>query len=499
MPDRPNVLWIMADQHSARCTSWGDYPTDVHTPNLERLASEGTRFDSAYCQNPICTPSRTSYLTGQYPSNHGYYAITGFRPDLEHPIPNCFEVMDRAGYRTGVFGKVHTPEGLIEPSLDRRRDHGHYTEYLEGRGTLSTYEESPLKLPGGGQATDAQPSDQVYEDHYEHWATRCAQDFIGDGDDPFFAWLSFSRPHQLYAPAQRFWDLYPEEADIDLPPSVHEDLEAAGKPPHQSPPDLDEQSPAAVFEPSDHESVLRRKVRGYLGCVTEVDDLVGQMLDYLEAQGLREDTIVIYCADHGDFAAEHRFSEKAPGISYDAITRVPYIWSWPGQVEEGRVVEDLVETVDFFPTLCDLLGIDAPDSADGHSLTDALAGDGIDDTREYVVTENPWARCVRTDSQKLTVYPSGFYGEGSERFLEFYDLEDDPWEMENLAETAPDANREAIQRHQGLLYDFLATHRRARSVMPHLDVDDTLAEDGTVPPSLVQEFLNDDSFSRNYM
>jgi arylsulfatase A-like enzyme len=502
MPDdRPNVLWIMSDQHNAKCTGWGDFAEPAQTPNLERLASEGVRFDSAHCQNPICTPSRMCYLTGQYASNHGYYATTAWKGHLRHDVPNLLQLAAEAGYRTGVFGKDHTPQGLFHDSLDDQRGYEDHAEYLRGKGLLE--ERDSLALPEfeGGQQQDARASRLDFEDHFEHYAAQRAREFIdgaNESDDPFCAWLSFGRPHQCYTPAQEFWDAYPDTEDVTLPPTADEDHESAGKPPHQGAPDLDEESYAAVFEPSDHGSMLRRKLRGYLGCVTEVDAVVGQMLDYLEEAGLREDTIVVYCADHGDFAAEHGFPEKAPGISYDAITRVPYVWSWPGRLEEGAVVDDLVETVDFFPTICSLLGLEAPDTADGQDLTGYLTGEQNEPLREYAITENPWARTVHTGDQKLTIYPREYFGEDSEEFLEFYDLERDRWESENLAVTEPEEYADAIDRHRSLLYDFLATQRRAYTVQPHVDGYPVEADDGTVPPETVRSFLDDGDFNRNY-
>jgi choline-sulfatase/uncharacterized sulfatase len=498
MPDRPNVLWIMADQHSAKCTSWGEFSTPVQTPNLERLADDGVRFDRAISQSPICTPSRMSFLTGQYPLNHGYYGITSFNGHLRHDVPNLFEVADELGYRTGVFGKVHTPDGLIEDHVDRLRSGGDHSEHLREKGRLEDKDGGGLQEEDRAQGFDARASRLPFEDHFEHYATDRAKEFIDEDDDePFCTWLSFSRPHQVYTPAQEFWDQYPDEEELTLPPTVDEDK--SDKPPHHSTWDLDDENSNAVFEPSTHEGLLRRKLRGYLGCVSEVDALVGQMLDFLEERGLREDTIVIYCADHGDFATEHGFMEKAPGVSYDAITRVPFIWSWPGEFEEGAVVEDLVETVDLFPTICTLIDEETPDTVDGHDITDYLTGEWTEPLREYAVTENPWARCVRTEDQKLTIYPQDFFGEGSEEFLEFYDLESDPWEAENLAVTEPEAYAEEIDRHRRLLYDFLATRNRPFNVQPYPDGTNVEAEDGTVPTATVRELLDSENFNRDYM
>jgi choline-sulfatase/uncharacterized sulfatase len=521
MADQPNVLWIMADQHNARCTEWGDFPTEVHTPNLSRLCDRGVRFDRAFCQNPVCTPSRTSYWTGQYPSNHGVYATPrgdlpedGFGGVPTETLPTLFSVAQDQGYRTGLFGKDHTPSGLLDDDVDAYYAGSSHREHLEDRGLLED-RDAPAMAEGVefGGAMDGRPSNLDFEDHQEYFSTERAIEFVDEGDDPFCISLSYSFPHNPYTPAQEFWDQYPDAEDIDLAPSAFEDHEAGGKPPNQlwdhpmGVPevftDMDEASPWAKFDPDDHESMLRRKLRGYLGCITEVDALVGRVLDALEERGLREDTIVIYCSDHGDFATEHGFPEKGPGLSYDAITRIPFVWSCPSRFEEGRVVDELVETVDVFPTLCQMMGAGDPRSADGHDLAGYLTGEQDEPLREYAITENPWARCVRTKDQKLTYYPPGYFGEGSEAFEEFYDLDADPWETENVAETRPEAYSEAIHRHRDLLLEFLSTKRRPYAIQAH-DVDSepldlSFAADGTVAPSTIEALLAREDYKRRVM
>ena len=494
MSDLPNIFWIMADQHNAKCTSWGRFPQQAHTPNLERLADSGVRFDSSHCQNPICTPSRVSYLTGRYASNHGYFGLSS---ELRRPLPNLFGWAAEQGYRTGAFGKIHTPDGLLEPTVDDIRSNDDHNEYLRERGKEDLKDSGNLpeweEMGGGGQAIDARPARLPFEEHMEYWASDRAIEFIEDGDGPFCTWLSFSRPHQVYAPAEEFWEAYPDEDELAVPPTFDEDTEAAGKPPHHNTIDLDEEAPRAIFEPRTREALLRRKLRGYLGCITEVDALVGRVLDYLEEAGLREDTIVIYCADHGDFATEHGFHEKAPGISYDAITRVPFIWSWPGTIEAGEVNSHLVETIDLFPTLRSLVDGETNRDTDGHDLSGHLTGDGPTPTRTCAVTENPWARTIRTEDQKLTVYPPEYFGKGSETFLEFYDLAEDPWESRNLAAEYP----EAVQRHRNLLYEHLVSNDRPFTTHP--PIPEAEAADRTVDPACIRHGLANNEMNKNYM
>lgn len=467
MSDQPNVLWIMPDQHNAKCTSWGRFPTDVYTSNLERLTDTGTRFERAFAQSPICTPSRTSFLTGQYPQNHGCYANGGTAPDH---LSTVFDAVTQLGYRTGAFGKIHTPTGLIEDDVDRMEaTNTHpsksnrattYEEVLAERGVLDDRDDVQIhewverEGPGIRQPLDARASRLDFESQPEYWAAEQARQFIERTDDqPFFAWLSLPRPHPAYVPAEQFWDRYPED-ELELPPSADEDLS-------DKQPALREmreriEDMFAVFDPQTYEGLRLRTLRGYLGCISQVDAVVGQMLDFLEAAGLREDTIVVYCSDHGDFAVEHGMLGKVPGVSYDAISRIPFIWSWPGSIEAGAVCEELVESVDFFPTLLGLLADDPVPSADGYDLTGYLEGEESDPLREYVVTETPDAKSVRTRDEKLTVHAEN--GADAYRY-EFYDIAEDPWEMENRADDP--ACADALDRHRRLLTEFLSVQRRA--------------------------------------
>lgn len=528
MADRPNILWIMADQHNAKVTGWGSHPERVHTPNLERLSDRGLRFERAFSQNPLCTPSRTSYLTGKYPQNHGYYGLpqftTHFNTVPTNP-PTIFDAFDALDYRTGAIGKIHAPDGLLDNIHYERNvleraygshHNGPYEEYLHQKGVLQDRDDQLLQEGG----FDGRPSRLAYEDTSEFWSVEQAKQFISEdriaspcveeyvrerpgydshSDEPFFLWLSFMRPHNPYTPPQEFWDMYPEPENIELPPSVGEDL--SEKPEmHQLVRELQESGemfPPTV-EPKTYEDQLRRIVKGYLGCVSMIDDLVGRMLDYLEEEEILEDTIVIYCSDHGEFATEHGLMEKAPGVSYDAVSRVPMIWSWPAQFREGVVSEELVETIDLLPTLVSTVANEQFDDADGIDLTDHLAGDKRSVDRKYAVTETPWVNSIRTKDQRLTVYPRGYFGDDSEEYIEIYNLETDPWEMDNRG--GPDADSENIRNLKQLAYEFAVTERRPYTVMPS-DPGRNISEvanpqnpegvsgDGTISPEWIREVL----------
>ena len=439
MKKKPNILLILADQHNAKVTGYNGHPS-VRTPALDRMAAEGAVFNTAITQNPICTPSRVSWLSGQYCHNHGYYDLSGPEP---YELPNILGYSRNNGYMTAAIGKIHCPEYWIEDSSDLFLDscgtsiggRPEYDEYLESRGLTGLEDHASYPEFGrrGMQTCDARPSNLGYRDSQEGWIASRAMQFIEEAignEKPFIAHVSFPKPHQCYAPSPEFWDLY-DEKDLILPPNVDYDLE--GKAPHmKKTAKWWKTREWTLFEPHGHENGRLRKLHGYLGCISQVDHAVGELLDFLEEKGLREDTIVVYSSDHGDYACEHGIMEKAPGICSDAITRVPLLISWPGKIKGGTLVSDIVESVDVFPTLCELAGMEMPETADGVSLCRKLNGE---DTvpKKIGVTENPWSKSIRKGKYRYVYYPvEMFKEEYPDGFHELYDLEEDPWEMNNL-------------------------------------------------------------------
>ncbi|MBD3318271.1 MAG: sulfatase-like hydrolase/transferase [Chitinivibrionales bacterium] len=213
-----------------------------------------------------------------------------------------------------------------------------------------------------------------------------------------------------------------------------------------------------IFDPKTLEAARRRKLHGYLGAVSQVDYAVGQMLDYIRSAGLADNTIVVYSADHGDYACEHGIMEKAPGICHDAITRIPMIWWAPGRFREGHVAEELVESVDVGTTLCALAGLDRPETSDGYDISSLLAGKH-ETIRDLGVTEFPWSRSVRQGDWRYVWYARDYYfQEYPDGFGELYNLADDPWEMKNLYFEPEHQNRIAAMK--AALLDWLITTTR---------------------------------------
>ncbi|MEM1213588.1 MAG: sulfatase-like hydrolase/transferase [Planctomycetota bacterium] len=469
---RPNVLMILADQHNAGLMGCAGHPQAL-TPHLDQLATQGTRFTDTFCQNPICTPSRVSILSSQYCHNHGYFGLSG--PAPQH-LPSLFKHFRGHGYRTAAFGKLHLPEApnnWVAKDLDRFGDTyetadgqlgtSDYLTELESLG-LRDREDSwhndsdrygPRSVP-----RDARPSDLPFEHTQEVWCARQSMRFIEEDDDrPFFIQLAFQKPHHPLLPVQRFWDLY--DQDLELPPTVHQD------PSHRSPAfqrtwQITQDYPWEFAQPGDtQDDGLRRAWRGTLGNISQLDHVVGSLMDFLDEHGLAHNTIVVYGSDHGCYHSIHGIIEKAPGIGSVEVCRVPMIWRGPGVTQPGRVCEHLTENVDFAPTLADLCGLPGMDWADGHSLADLLAG-GDQPVRDAAFTENALSKAVRFDRYRLTYYPAAVFGDAFRG--ELYDLIDDPMETRNLFENSDFAK--VRQRGERLILDWLATSNRVVTAQP---------------------------------
>lgn len=203
-----------------------------------------------------------------------------------------------------------------------------------------------------------------------------------------------------------------------------------------------------------------RKLRGYLGAVSQVDHAVGLMVDHLRSAGLAEQTIVVYTTDHGDYACEHGLMEKAPGIGHDAISRVPFLWWAPGRFKAGHVAPELAELVDVSTTLTEQAGLAPMQTSDGRSLSPILAGESRE-VRRAAVTEFAWSKAIRRGRHRYVHYARGYFPkEYPDGFAELYDLEADPWEMTNLAfEPGMSATVESMRRE--LLDWLIATARPA--------------------------------------
>ena len=470
MSERPNVLFILSDQHNAKCLGHKGHP-DVKTPHLDRLAAEGVRFDNAITQNPICTPSRMCFISGQYAHNHGYYALSGPNP---RGLPTIFGHFRRHGYRTAAVGKIHCPEYWVEDDCDVFHDTNgssiggrsrEYAAYLRGRGAEhledhAAWQEFPRR---GKQTCDGRPSQVSYRDGQEGWSVTKGIEFMSQAQAdkaPFFPHVSFPKPHQCYTPSREFLDLY-DETSLALPPNA--DHEGPHRAPHLAKQVAHwKKAQWPLLEPKTFEAARLRKLHGYLGNISHVDHAVGELVDFLDKSGLGDSTIVVYSSDHGDYATEHGLMEKAPGICHDAITRIPFIWRWGDRFPAGHVATELVETVDVSTTLCSLCGVTALETSDGKDIAPLLKG-GSGELRTIAVTEFAWSKSVRKGDWRLVYYPPDMFREEYPAgFGELYNLAQDPWEMHNRY-FDEDQQPRLREMHADLL-NWLVTTTRPASV-----------------------------------
>jgi len=454
---RPNVLLIVADQHKADVMGNAGHPV-VKTPRLDRLANSGVRFERAYCQDAICVPSRTSFMTGLYPRTTGCLDNPNKPPhhDKLFPLQHLFQ---RNGYRTGCFGKRHLPHiGELAMGWDRsattinpRQDPSdeNYTDWVTKRGQLDAHKRDF----GGSHNADlmAHITEVREENRTSTYATDKTLEFLTECKDkgkPFFCWTNYIFPHQPYTPLQKWIDLYPPEK-TELPESVSEPLE--NLPPEMQSWRQNTKRPWNLAAAAKNHDLYRRYVAYYYALTSEVDACVGRIMDGLDRLGLSDDTIVIYTSDHGEFVAAHGMVEKcALGHNvYEDTLRVPLIVAWPKRFLEGAVNKSLVELVDLYPTLMDLLNLKRPKDArelPGKSLIPSLT-ENKPTGRKYAVSENWNQATVITERYKLGLWidpgpiPRYKRRDNRQRFPnQLFDREIDPKETNNLIDNPKYAN-----------------------------------------------------------
>lgn len=433
----PNILMIMTDQHHAACLGHQEHP-DVKTPALDRLAVGGVRFNECFSQNGVCLPSRVSYMTGQYVHTHGVYGSD------HQPVPTSLLSLPRYlqtfNYQTAMIGKKHMPNwgghGFQYERLCYNADAPtralHYYNYLKQHNLHHLYDDL-------GDVRDFCLTDGEtvpLEHSLEVWTGNEAITYLEDRDceKPFFAQVSFERPHPPLTLPEGCPFIY-DPASLTLPANSEEVL---GNSPFFFNRNVELEWCTSVRG----EKRLREALAVYYSLISLIDQQVGRILDYLEQLGIRQNTIIVFCADHGDFGGE--YSRMAKGWNYDAIHRVPFIWNWQGQFAENKAHDELVETIDMFPTLCALLGVNVPPPVQGKSLASALKGGGCP-ARDAVFYEYLAAKTVRTKAYKLS------YGyDGEKEIGELFDLVNDPHEYVNLFE-----NGEAAPVREKLLRRLL--------------------------------------------
>jgi arylsulfatase A-like enzyme len=478
----PNILLITTDQQ--HYSTLGAVNARIRTPHLDRLAAEGTLFERAYCNNPVCSPSRSTILTGLYPAWHGCWTI-GVK--LPEDVPTVGGLLQDQGYNTILIGKAHFQPTRSQPGsasiechpvlrdLDFwRRFHGpwygfshvetarmhthehlvggHYALWMEEQG-LHNWEDYFQRWPvdphdkyrGPQYTRGAMAWDIPEEFHHTHWVgerTVANLERSVREDKPFFLWASFFDPHPPYAVPEPWASKY-DPADMapgqcvegefdDMPPQFAKTREE-----HPDYTMYREEGGQGLHGFHSHlhgDGELRQSLACYYGMITFVDHEIGRILDALDRLDITEDTLVLFSTDHGHFLGQHGLIAKG-AFHYEDLLRIPMIVRYPGVVPAGVRSDALQCQVDWPVTFLGLAGIPTPPGAtapggmQGLDQLGVWAGDRSQ-ARNWVLIENRHnpttvhLRTLVTDRCKITVYRDAAYGE-------LFDLQADPGELRN--------------------------------------------------------------------
>jgi len=433
--ERPNILLIHSDQHRYDCVNAHGHRPGLQTPNLDAIAAQGATFTHAFSTIPICTPARASLMTGAWPTAHGSFCIPTAELDraARRELPLLTELLAQAGYRNSWTGKYH---GELENS-PKSAEHIHdYTPLWDYHRWREDQGLPPLKKPHGlfGDVDADCPADKSC---LAWQADHVLRQLEASQDGPFFIRWDPPEPHLPCNPVKEFAEPF-ANAGIEPWSSFPETF--AGKPAAQ-------QRQARIWGTGawrweDWEPVVKL----YHGIIAEMDHHIGRVLAKLDELGLAENTLVIYSTDHGDFCGGHGLMDKHFNM-YDDVTRVPLLVRWPGQVPAGETRDAFASnSIDIARTILDAAGIEAPESFAGESLL-PMAKDPRHQPRDYAYsqyfgTETGAYSCrmLRDHRFKFVYHPTG------DRH-EFYDLENDPGELNNLIDDPASAAEIARMKH----------------------------------------------------
>lgn len=454
MKKRPNILWLTTDQQRFD-TIHALGNAYIDTPHLDKLCREGVAFTNNYCQNPICTPSRASFLSGRYPS-----AINANVNGADNLPEHCTLITKRladAGYHCGLFGKLHITSAWND--YEARMEDGYRDFHLNlGSGHHLWSDHNPYKQWLEEQGADWHDifvtddkrdycwyrEDAPIDLRQTAWLRDRAIQFMQAHKEDELPWLlsvNCFDPHPPYDAPKELVDKY---LALNLPDPIYNENDLA----------LDKKLSNFFFQSSAKPvtDVTRRQKASYYAMVEVVDRHYGQIIQALDELGLREDTVVIFHSDHGEMLGDHGLTHKGCRF-YEGLVHVPLIISQPGRIAQGKVYEGLTEQTDIAPTIAELCGVSMPD-AHGRSLLPILEGGELP-PRSFVRTEyydtleeDPTYDGLRSegevtfdDSKGKGSYASMYYDgryklcvyHGIE-FGELYDIQNDPREEQNLWE-----------------------------------------------------------------
>ncbi len=474
MPARPNILLIITDQQRGDCLGIDGHPV-LQTPHLDALAAAGARFRRAYSACPLCMPARRTLMTGMSAASHGLVGNTSGVP-LDHPT--LAERLRDSGYQTHLVGKLHFFPVRRRYGFDSmdwsdgpyKGGGGDYTKFVE--------REAP-PMPRVERAHGATTNSWVarpwhLEDrlHFTNWTTDRALEFLEKRDPtaPFFLKASYFHPHTPSTPPAYYFSHYMNQ-DLGEPHvGAHSRISEGPIP------GLPVRSKRCALSYQQ----MKQLRAGYFGCIHHIDDQVGRLLE-----AVPRDTIIVFTSDHGEMLGDHQYFQKGRG--FEGASRIPYLIKFPDEmkVEAGQVRDEPVELMDIMPTLLDAVGVDAPREMDGKSLLPLLRGKNRG-WREFIHGE---AAHRNAGTELEPDISNHFLTDGRRKFVwdsatgqeMFFNLENDPYELENLADQREHSSEVSHWRDQ-LIIKLRGREERFAS-------GSALRAYGRTPPALVGETL----------
>lgn len=451
--ERPNILFILSDDHTSQ--SWGIYDGNlkdfVKNDNIQKLANEGVVLDNAFCTNSICSPSRASILTGQYSHLHQVYTL---RESLPKGHPNIVKTLGESGYQTAIIGKWH---------LDKQPEGFDYFKVLPGQGK---YWNPVFKVKENWQ------DGYIDEDQgiiHKGFSTDIITDLTikhlkkRQKNKPFMMICSFKATHEPFEYPTRYND-YLKDIQIPEPESLYdfgkettgrtfkgqklENLASRWKEATENPDKFWTSYPGLPYSLNGLDSIQKRSriyqklIKDFIRCGAAIDDNIGRLLNYLEDEGITDNTVVIYTADQGYFLGEHGFFDKR--LIYEESLRMPFVIRYPKETMKGKRLDDIILNIDFAALLADYAGLPPQDYIQGRSFRENLKDNSPNDWRKQMYyrywlhhPDRPSHFGIRNERYKLAL----FYGEGLKMYgsdttstqpaWEFYDLKEDPKELNN--------------------------------------------------------------------